>query len=238
MYNHWKECIDWKKYPPLPEAPAFPQWRDTPKREAYFRELQEMDKKTKDCCAVFFISGIAVFIGLLVKMASRSIAGDIVLVCGLSLFLLGMSWRNVCKLFWRVKLALKYHIFPIKLKRPKISGAVTAIMIPRPRFDETEFRRYWASDEHADIALSIREWAMKHWAIPGKMLYPNDSVMLLFAHRKIGDAKDYEKHFLVDPEYFFDYDNTLAEIVELCFAVNSSDCSLRTMFCSRCENNL
>ena len=30
--------IDWAKYPPLPEPPRLPAWRDTPEREAYWDE--------------------------------------------------------------------------------------------------------------------------------------------------------------------------------------------------------
>ena len=34
--------IDWTQYPGLPEPPAVPEWRDTPEREAYWREFQAL----------------------------------------------------------------------------------------------------------------------------------------------------------------------------------------------------
>ena len=62
--------------------------------------------------------------------------------------------------------------------------------------------------------MTIRE----NWALPAKMLYPNDSLMLLYAHKMTGDDEDYEDFFLVIgfiPLYsIYDYDKTFAELTE------------------------
>ena len=36
------KTIDWTKYPDLPEPPTVPEWRDTPEREAYWREYKNL----------------------------------------------------------------------------------------------------------------------------------------------------------------------------------------------------
>ena len=35
--------VDWTKYPPLPEPPVLPPYRDTPEREAYWKELTDFE---------------------------------------------------------------------------------------------------------------------------------------------------------------------------------------------------
>ena len=98
---------------------------------------------------------------------------------------------------------------------------MTAILSARPDFDEAEFRKYWPAAELADIALEIRQWGRETWALPDKMLYPNDSLILFYEQKIIGDDEDYEDHFLelgVLLEEIYDYDLTFAELAELALA--------------------
>jgi len=61
----------------------------------------------------------------------------------------------------------------------KLARDLARIMKERPKFDETEFVKYWPS-ELAWVALRIIELARKSWRPAGKMLYPNDPLPLFF----------------------------------------------------------
>ena len=56
----------------------------------------------------------------------------------------------------------------------------------------------------------------ENWALPDKMLYPNDSLMLLYEYKLTGDDEDYEDFFMdigFIPLYaIYDYDKTFAEL--------------------------
>ena len=132
----------------------------------------------------------------------------------LVVLLLAFSARRI---YWRIRLRKKYGFFLWKLHRPDLSNTVTAIMAARPDFDEAEFRKYWPTTELADIALEIRRWVREAWELPDKMLYPNDSLILFYEHKMIGDDEDYEDHFLelgVLLDEIYDYDLTFAELAE------------------------
>lgn len=91
-------------------------------------------------------------------------------------------------------------------------------MAARPDFDEAEFRKYWPTPELADMAQEIRSQVRESWALPAKMLYPNDSLMLLHEYKLTGDDEDYEDFFIdlgFIPLYaIYDYDKTFAELTE------------------------
>ena len=127
----------------------------------------------------------------------------------------------VRQLYWRIRLLKKYGFFMLKLRRPDLSRTVTAIVASRPDFNEAEFRKYWPATELADTALEIRQRVRETWALPDKMLYPNDSLILFYEQKIIGDDEDYEDHFLelgVLLEEIYDYDLTFAELAELALA--------------------
>lgn len=146
--------VDWTKYPPLPDPPAFPECRCKP-------DSQKMNT-------------LATMI-----MAARPDFGE------------------------------------VDSETMKAAGA---IMTDRPDFDEAEFRKYWPTPELADMALEIRSRVRENWALPDKMLYPNDSLMLLYEYKLTGDDEDYEDFFMdigFIPLYaIYDYDKTFAELTE------------------------
>ena len=212
-------AVDWSKYPPLPDPPAFPEWCDTPEREAYFEELQNFDYRYKT--RYFYSAGLlAVIVGSVI-LGRRS--GDLrwgTWLCAIGGTVL-IAWLIGLIVMWiwmRIRLWKKYGFFLLKLRRPNLSKAVAAIMADRPDFDEAEFRKYWPTPELADMAQEIRSRVRENWALPAKMLYPNDSLMLLYEYKLTGDDEDYEDFFMdigFIPLYaIYDYDKTFAELTE------------------------
>ena len=210
--------VDWTKYPPLPEPPVLPSWRDTPEREAYWEELTDFEPLPRFGYAAYVAALIAVLAGgyLAWGTAYHSLgnglcaAGSVILIVLLS----AIFFRRI---YWRIRLWKKYGFFLWKLRRPDLSNTVAAIMSVRPDLDETEFRKYWPSTELADTALEIRQWVRETWELPDKMLYPNDPLILLYERKRIGDDEDYEDHFLelgVLLDEIYDYDLTFAELAE------------------------
>jgi len=100
----------------------------------------------------------------------------------------------------------------------RINAVAASIVADRPDFDEAEFRKYWPMPELADMALEIRSQERENWALPAKMLYPNDSLMLLYEYKLTGDDEDNEDFFMdigFIPLYaIYDYDKTFAELTE------------------------
>ena len=225
--------VDWTKYPPLPEPPMLPSWRDTPEREAYWQELMDFEPLPR-FGYIIYVAGLIAFLAGGAYLAS----GTAYLFCGnwlcaaggmiLIVFLLAVFTR--C-LYCRVRLLKKYGFFMWKLRRPDLSRLVTAIMAARPDFYEAEFRKYWPTAELADIALEIRRWVKENWALSNKMLYPNDSLMLFYEQKMIGDDDDYVDHFLeigvLDLELIFDPDLTFAELAETTLASKKMSEKLR-----------
>ena len=213
-------AVDWTRYPPLPEPPAFPEWRDTPEREAYFEELQNFDY-SYTTRYLHTAALLAVTTGAFILGRSKSVdCGWGTWLCTIGSMVL-IAWLIGLIAAWilmRIRLWKKYGFFLLKLRRPNLSKAVAAIMADRPDFDEAEFRKYWPSSELADMALEIRSQVRENWALPRKMLYPNDSLMLLYGHKMTGDDEDYEDFFIdlgFIPLYsIYDYDKTFAELTE------------------------
>ena len=207
--------IDWTKYPPLPPAPELPEWRDTPEREAYFQELNDHMEFPK-ISWFGYVTGVFLLICGLILIHGSSYQS-----IGIATAFEGIAVLLFFWLFWRFYLAVKYRIFPMKLKRPDISKKVEAIMAARPDFDEAELRKYWPTERHADMALKILGWVRENWAIPEKMLYPNDFLMIFYEYKLTGDDEDFEDYFA---QYYvtgfdlFDYNTTFAELVEMCLA--------------------
>ena len=214
--------VDWTQYPPLPEPPELPSWRDTPEREAYWKEMVDFEPMFRYGYAIYVAALIAVLAGACLSWGTAycslgnglcAAGGQILIVILLALF--------VRRLYWRIRLLKKYGFYLWKLRRPDLSRTVTAILSARPDFDEAEFRKYWPAAELADIALEIRQWVRETWALPDKMLYPNDSLILFYERKRIGDDEDYEDHFLesgVLLEEIYDYDLTFAELAETTLA--------------------
>jgi hypothetical protein len=212
--------VDWTRYPPLPEPPAFPEWRDTPEREAYFEELQNFDYSYTT--RYLHSAGLlAVIIGAFILGRSKSVDcgwGTWLCTIGGTVLIAWLIGLIAAWILMRIRLWKKYGFFLLKLRRPNLSKAVAAIMADRPDFNEAEFRKYWPSSELADMALEIRSQVRENWALPRKMLYPNDSLMLLYGHKMTGDDEDYEDFFIdlgFIPLYsIYDYDKTFAELTE------------------------
>ena len=216
--------VDWTKYPPLPEPPVLPPYRDTPEREAYWKELTDFEPIPRFGYIIFAAGLIAFGAGgaFLAWGTAYSSLGNWLCAAGsmiLIVFLLAFFTRYLC---WRIRLLKKYGFFMWKLRRPDPSRTVTAVLAVRPDFAEAEFRKYWPSPELADTALEIRQWVRETWALPEKMLYPNDPLMLFYELKMIGDDEDYEVHFLesgvLSEELIFDYDLTFAKLAETTLA--------------------
>ena len=214
--------VDWTQYPPLPEPPELPSWRDTPEREAYWKEMVDFEPMSRYGYVIYVAALIAVLAGACLAWGTTycslgnglcAAGGQILIVILLALF--------VRRLYWRIRLLKKYGFYLWKLRRPDLSRTVTAILSARPDFDEAEFRKYWPAAELAGIALEIRQWVRETWALPDKMLYPNDSLILFYERKRIGDDEDYEDHFLILGvllEEIYDYDLTFAELAETTLA--------------------
>ncbi len=116
-----------------------------------------------------------------------------------------------------------------KLTRTDITAAIGAILEERAVFDETEFRKYWCDDERANVALdllTITEWCRKP---AGKMLYPNDPMIIVwygqatFSKKKVVEPQDY---WYDDVAQQFgdcfeglgtvDHDTAFVQLVEMC----------------------
>lgn len=210
--------MDFSGYPPLPEPPELPEWHDTPEREAYFDEL---DRRT----ALTLIQQLLILFGFLAVAAGavcfRNNAADRVdflcmsgtLCCLLFILSLFCLW-----LFWRIFLAFKYHVFPLRLRHYDVFGAVKRVLDGRPDLDEAEFRRYWPSEEYADAALEVLRQAKKIWAVPDKMFYPNDPLILLYNHKQLGieDESDFADQFGTEwaEVELMGYDRVFAELAE------------------------
>ena len=166
---------------------------------------------------MIYAAGLIAFLAGGVFLGYRSLGNWLCAAGGMILivFMLAVFTRCLC---CRIRLLKKNGFFMRKLRRPDLSRTVTAILSARPDFAEAEFRKYWPSPELADTALEIRQWVRETWALPEKMLYPNDPLMLFYELKMIGDDEDYEVHFLesgvLSEELIFDYDLTFAELAE------------------------
>ncbi|MBE6391002.1 MAG: hypothetical protein E7042_02205 [Lentisphaerae bacterium] len=226
---------DWSKYPLLPKPPQLPQWRDTPEREAYWAEVCAIEtpaEKKSGCFTAVFLW--IVFTAVLLSFVHQY---DFWTICGSAIATLVFVWI-VWYLFFRVcfcilkrKISKKYGFSIRKLNRPDLSSEIAAVLITRPDFSETEFRKYWQNPEQAAIAEKILKIANQSWYLHKKMLYPNDPLLLLFYGRAWRWGK--EKMIAAPEEFFIDVEDslnffeenwdaistettTLSEIVEYC----------------------
>ncbi len=210
--------VNWSRYPAQPLPSEYPQWRDTPAREAYFDELERLSELSRLGCIVYIAAFLCLLAGFAMTEWLDIGLGNLLVIIG-SGSQLGLIFFWIFKrIFWRIRLAFKYRIFPLKLNRPDIKKPVAEIMEKRPDFDEAEFRRYWADSESAELALEIRKNVKENWLLPDKMLYPNDCVMLLHEYKCVGDEEDFEDYLLplISDDYYYDADETFAGLVENC----------------------
>ncbi len=243
--------VDWSKYPPLPEPPQL-RWRDTPQREAYWRELCQRCNSS----AVFDHHGCASFIVLWIVCAGISfgvllscdhglavfgLGGGIALLVSLfaAVFIMGAAWQ-MWVVAQKLKLAKKYGFYMRELKRPDLSREIGEILAARPDFEPDDFSKLWPSVAHAAVASKLVKLASHIWYPCGKMLYPDDPLLLFFYGRQFRWGRNrmlcsnpevlgefYEE---VDDEFGLPDDVwddmepdtvTLAELVESCMACAS-----------------
>ena len=163
------ECPD--STPPWPEPPVLPEWRETPEREAYWRELRERTSFATGKWKVWLLAFLpAAALELYFKPRIR-------IWTGLT-FMFYLLFRLAWYMYWRIYLMFECRTAP--LCRRDISPAIARIMKKRPKFDEAEFAKYWPEPELAATALRILELARESWRPVGRMLYPNDPLPLFF----------------------------------------------------------
>ena len=225
--------VDWSKYPPLPEPPRLPEWRDTPEREACRREMAAVsDPCDGNTGCVLFLAVLLAEAAVLYVIFGRDAFGFI--FAGLGLigaliiwFVIGRLWILVREM----KIARRHGMFyPFRLKHRNIDPEIRAALAGRPTFDPAEFRKYWPSPEHAGMAEKLLDIASHYWRSAGKMLYPNDPLHLYFFGRTFFFRR--QNRSITVPDAFFyedvlddlDFggwdkitsDSTLAELVEAC----------------------
>ena len=208
---------DFSRYPPLPDAPKLPEWRDTPEREAYFDELDRRTALSSGRVLLLF-GASAVGAGAVCFRSNAASLTDRLCMAGGICCLLFIVFQFCLWLFWRIRLAFGYRVFPLMLRRYGVSDGVKRILDARPDFVEAEFCGYWPTAEYADAALQVLRWAKEIWAVPDKMLYPNDSLMLLYNHKQRGieDHSDFADRFGSEwaEVELMGYDCVFAELVE------------------------
>ena len=225
--------VDWSKYPPLPEPPALPEWRDTPEREACWREMAALPDPTSGK------TGSRLFAAVLLADAAVSVwwIGPRYTVMSF-LILLGfipplIIWFVAAKI-WSLVLemrAARRHgmIYMLKPIHRNIDPEIRAALADRPDRDPAEFRKYWPSPEHAGMAEKILAIASHYWYPSGKMIYPNDPLHLLFFGKPFffqrrcksvvipdGFYEDIEDEFEFAEWEKLSADSPLAELVEAC----------------------
>ena len=186
---------DWSDYPPLPEPPDLPRWRDTPEREAYWNELMtETCRTSRSGCLFLLLSYViaaAFFLTCSGEWKFSTVTG---ILLGAALFCAMVCcylFSAVRTFIWKCRLARKYGFYMHRLKRTDLSAEIKKILTDRPDFSREDFRKYWTSDELADIAEAILKLASRHWYLSGRMLYPNDPVLFLFFGRKFRWGKQH-----------------------------------------------
>lgn len=229
--------IDWSQYPSQPEPPQIPAWRDTPEREACFEEMHQQSPKEGliylwSYLAAFILVALWVGKDLLFPLSASEFFIDFLMTMLLAIFpgvfflFIGIVIHGIWK---HCLLYKKYGFIVWKLKRPDISPALEKILDGRPEFDEKLFRQYWPSDERVGVAFELLKMARRYWYSTGKMLYPNDPLILFFFGRNIMIGSNRvlppDDYFLEDCDDEFRFDSELvtndspfAEMVELCLA--------------------
>ena len=227
--------VDWTKYPPLPEPPVLPPYRDTPEREACYVELKEYESRFfgRFGCILNVIL-FFLFVGGMIWLASNVSVMKIfcfIIIAFAGALLLGFIILYIFTLPGKLKIMAKHGIYMWKMKHPDLVPEIGAVLASRPAFSEEAFLRLWPMEQYAETALKIMQLVDRYRCSSGKMLYPNDSPLFLFfgKERKRGKSKicfppeDFYKnmedefHFPVEEWRNLDIDTvTLAEIVEHC----------------------
>ena len=197
--------VDWSKYPPLPDPPspcglrrASPpqlRWRDTPEREAYWRELvkrcnQPGVSNLLGCSSFMVLWGVCagILFGVLIPccgLAVFGLGGGIALVLSffVAIFIKGVLFR-----LWifslKMELSGEYGFYMRELKRPDLSREIGEILAARPDFKPDDFSKLWPSAAHAAAASKLVELASHIWYPCGKMLYPDDPLLLFLYGRQ------------------------------------------------------
>ena len=225
--------VDWSKYPPLPEAPVLPEWRDTPEREACRREMAAVpDPCDGNTGCVLFLAVLLIEAAVLYSVWGRDAFGFMFAGLGfigalIVWFVIGRLWMLVREM----KTARRHGmVYMFRLKHRNIDPEIRAALAGRPEFDSAEFRKYWPTPEHAGMAEKLLEIASHYWRPAGKMLYPNDPLHLYFFGRTFFFRRQNRSITVPDPFFNEDVlddlefggwdkitrDSTLAELVEAC----------------------
>ena len=238
-------CVDWSKYPSLPDPPKLPEWRDTPEHEAYWNEVCAIEHpmRTKFAFIIFLILWCSLSLCLFFSASidHLGIVHDLLAV-GMSFLItvgpLLIVWGFVYGIWYQVlqiKISLRYGFYIHKLKRPDISKEIGEILADRPDFDKAEFCKYWQSREQKETALRILTLSEGQWILHKKMLYPNDPLLLFYYGRTFFFGKE---RIIVDTGEFFEdiadefcfYEwneinegTSFAELVERCISANKSN---------------
>lgn len=217
-----KRMVDWSKYPSLPPSPKWPQWRGSPLAEALWGAwrgtvLANAKQERLGFSGLFILCWI-VFLTLMNEWHEWPAWGTGMILALLASLIFYLILRVIFYIGFGFHCFWRYGFNGLLLRRPCIANEVKDILANRPVFDELEFRRYWPTEAMATQALEIRKWVQENWLLPDVMLYPNDSLMLLYEHQLIGDIEDYEDNFcnIFSKGPNLNYDNTFADLVERC----------------------
>ena len=236
--------IDWTKYSNLPEPPAVPEWRDTPEREAYWREYKSLPDLCDRKVGILLLLALDVLltVGLLMNLTLSEVKGlaDLSLfIMGIALFMLMPSlciWFAISRLLQLrqvFRIARKHGFFMLRLNRPNVSGKIQRIFEERPSFDRQAFLSMWPSQEYAKSAERLLSIASEYWKRPEKMLYPNDPLLFFYFgktfpclwNRMVEPSGDFWDDLLQEfnaTKDIAELDNgaTLAEMVECLLGTN------------------
>ena len=231
--------VDWSKYPPLPEPPKLPEWRDTPEHEAYWEEVDAITTPFQNkwgCLGVLLLWLLvsALLCQRFVYFLHADVAGvffEILIACTVGYCIILVPCVICNNIFYRVakhKISKRYGFSLKKLNRPDISKEIGEVLAARPDFDKLEFSKYWQNKEQSEIALKILELSKGEWYLHKKMLYPNDPLLLFFYGKKfflgkermINDAGEFFED-IEDEFYFYECNEinegiSFAEFVERC----------------------
>ena len=178
--------IDWSKYPPLPEPPQLPAWRDAPEREAYWNErsgysFREVPFGRSVWLSVFLTEAVLLYVFAHPLRDKWFYAALFALVFSLPV----MAVYGVGARMMRIwKLNRKYGGYPGKERHPDLSPQIATLLAARPEYTEEEFRRLWPTEEHARIALFLMKNIDFYRRSPRKLLYPNDPLLLFLYGRE------------------------------------------------------
>ena len=227
--------IDWAKYPPLPEPPRLPAWRDTPEREAYWDERFRYSFRAVPfggaVWAAVFLAGTVLMLFFVPTLRDEWFyVALFALVFSLPVMAVYAVAGHIMQIW---KLNRKYGGYPGKERHPDLSPQIEAVLAARPEYTEEEFRRLWPTEEHARIALFLMKNIDFYRRSPRKMLYPNDPLFLFLYGREwrwgknkicfppdsfYEDAEDILR-FPAEEWGKLDLDTvTLGEVVERCLA--------------------